>query len=387
MASVIAKSPELAAIQENTELLIDCIARDVDAITNVLISKFLITEGLRETLRLPSLEPSNKSGRIVDHITGIIRSDPSKFELFVSILEARGESMKECVEEVKHCYETNKAAAVQRASEDSDKPSFKCPFCQKCSLEEYCKHGCPNASGSTELVQPQFPFLDTLQLDEKEKEILEMKLTDDFEKIEEAFGDFCISLSSSQFPVHDIVLFLLSKSMFTSAGVLSEELAKATSMVDILIVLCGQHVSFFNYEILEKIVNKFGSSKDKENLQAYLAEFQEYCKHNVFEIPYSKFKKSKDSQKDVCNFALKYTEEKPITVGQLKTVCRNIAKILKLDPWTLQLLSIEDGCIVLNIIIPQAVAKNIFPLSKSQEEALETIGLRQHQAEETEVQR
>ena len=319
-------SPEHATILENTSTLVDCIKSDIHTFTNDLISQHLIPQGLRETLRLDTLEASKKAERIVDHITDSVHSDPSVYQTFVSVLEAQGNWVKEYVRKVKCCYEAKRGTYSQEAA--SAPSSFVCPFCQKCTFEEYCKHGCPISKEKPS--PPQFPFLDTSQLDDQEKDVLEMKLNDDFKNIESAFGELCVEISSSKLTIDKIVIFLLSKTVFRTEDTLRTELSRATSMVDILKVICGRLISFFNYEILEEIINKYGSPADKEKLTDYLLKFNDYCKHNVFEVPQSKFHPSMSKNKCSC-FALKYTQEAPITVGQTKTACRNIANILTVD--------------------------------------------------------
>ena len=369
-------SPEHATILENTATLIDCIKLDIHTFANDLISERLIPQGLRETLRLDTLEASRKAAKIVDHniITDSVCSDPSIYQTFVSVLEAQGDWVVECVRKVKCCYEAKRAACKQEAT--SAPRSFVCPFCQKCTFEEYCKHGCPMSK--EKLSPPQFRYLDTSQLDDQEKDVLEMKLSDDFKNIESSFGELCVAISSSNLAIDKIVIFLLSKTVFRTEDTLRAELSRAASMVDILKVICGRLISFFNYEILEEIIIKYGTSIDKEKLSNYLFKFSECCEHSVFEVPQSKFHPSMSKRKCSC-FALKYTEETPITVGQTKTACRNIASILKIDSWSLRLLSVEEGCIVLRLAVPQAV--DVFPLSTSQVEALHEIKILIHHEE------
>ena len=50
-----------------------------------------------------------------------------------------------------------------------------------------------------------------------------------------------------------------------------EELRKAESIDDVFYIL-RHYVSFFNYDIIEHIINELGSTKDCERLQTYKVE-------------------------------------------------------------------------------------------------------------------
>ena len=41
---------------------------------------------------------------------------------------------------------------------------------------------------------------------------------------------------------------------------------------------------FFNYEILEFLIEEMGSPNDKHKLEMFLQEFRRFCSRSVFEI-------------------------------------------------------------------------------------------------------
>ena len=54
---------------------------------------------------------------------------------------------------------------------------------------------------------------------------------------------------------------------------------------DAMSVIVSKYCSFFNYRIIEFIINKLGMEQDKENLSKYKEEFAEYGRRHMFECP------------------------------------------------------------------------------------------------------
>ena len=48
-------------------------------------------------------------------------------------------------------------------------------------------------------------------------------------------------------------------------------------------------MSFFNYEILQFLIEGNGSKGDKAALATYLRQFTEFCKRHVFEVPFTTY--------------------------------------------------------------------------------------------------
>ena len=61
---------------------------------------------------------------------------------------------------------------------------------------------------------------------------------------------------------------------------LKEELKRAKSVNDTFDVL-RPHVTFFNYEILEFLIEKRGSAIDQRKLQTFIKELQNFCRQSV----------------------------------------------------------------------------------------------------------
>ena len=87
-----------------------------------------------------------------------------------------------------------------------------------------------------------------------------------------------------------------------------EALMKAQSVDHIFHVL-RPHMTFFNYEILEFLIEVMGSDNDKHNLQKFLQEFRRFCRRSVFEIPANVLGHSTEKGIDQQKFCIKITKQ------------------------------------------------------------------------------
>ena len=70
----------------------------------------------------------------------------------------------------------------------------------------------------------------------------------------------------------------------------SFDVKKVDSVVVVISELEQQnYVSFFNFHIIQNLINKYGRDEDKIKLTAYEAKFKEICKRSVFEVPEAVF--------------------------------------------------------------------------------------------------
>ena len=148
---------------------------------------------------------------------------------------------------------------------------------------------------------------------------------------------------------------------------LSTKLLNATSVTDIIHAIFG-YLSFFNYHVIEHLIQVFGSQEDKEELKKYKEKLNEYCKRRVFECPplYSL-----PGRSDHVVVAVKLDDDlTKYTLKTLQTFWLKLAKELKLLKHSLRIVSVEEGCMQLIFEIPSLVSRQIFPLSIEQENAL-----------------
>ena len=86
-----------------------------------------------------------------------------------------------------------------------------------------------------------------------------------------------------------------------------DRLAKAQN-IDAIFDILRPHMTFFNYEILEFVIETRGSKEDKQALQKYLYDFQFFCRRSVFEVPKSIFGHSSEKAEQQQYFHVKITK-------------------------------------------------------------------------------
>ena len=152
------------------------------------------------------------------------------------------------------------------------------------------------------------------------------------------------------------------------------------------------HMTFFNYEILEFLIEEMGSRNDKCNLQNFLQEFIRFCSRSVFEIPPNMLGHSEEKAADQQKFCVKITkqfkvallvqtkeydqqagsssptssnhEEKEricapelgICLDDAKHIQRKLATVLKLKASSIYLDSAALGSVILTFLLPSHIS-------------------------------
>ena len=185
------------------------------------------------------------------------------------------------------------------------------------------------------------------------------------------------SLRQRNVPVDRLVVHLLSLGAFDPVSkdsqkpvlhTFSQELRNAGSIEDVLYTV-RDYFSFFNYHVIQHIVDELGTDQDKVELQNYDKEFEEYSKRRVYECPPEYGSKSSADHVDLV-VKLDSVYEK-FTVKELKKFEYRLSRILHVSPQSvLRLCRVEEGCLQLIFQVPSFVQQEIFPLSSEQERAL-----------------
>ena len=138
----------------------------------------------------------------------------------------------------------------------------------------------------------------------------------------------------------------------------------------------GNYFSFFDYDILELIVDTLGTDGDRQSVANYKDEFIAYAKQRLIidltsedspstdsENPFNSVLVILDSLYDVCE------------IEELKRLEINLSKLLNLKEGVLQLRKVRKNCVQLVFELPDFIIETIFPLSPDQESSLGELGV------------
>ena len=244
---------------------------------------------------------------------------------------------------------------------------FKCP-CGECSLETYLQDGCPKSC---------IPYLGMTTLSKEDQENLNYILKKDTKKIMESFSDLsngtCDSLIRRGITAERLVREAVN---FDSS--LHNQLIGSTS-VDQVFTHLAPKMSFFNHEVLRRIINKLGEDDDKDHLADYSKEFKEFCKRKVFEVEPGDCTCGKrlSELKGRKPFAVVLpTGEKTLQkLEDAVSIKETLSDILGVPLATLHLHRIDRGSIILVFSVPDSIAEQLFPLPKEKLVSLRTYGM------------
>ena len=244
------------------------------------------------------------------------------------------------------------------------------------------KTGSPPPTSTTS----SFPYLKESGLTPEQQEGLSIRLCVESEDIIRKFwrlhSRVYKSLCEQNISVDKLVTHLLLLDAFdpvskaTQKPVLQtflQELRNAGSIEDVLWFI-KDYFSFFNYHVIEHIVDGLGTDQDRVELQNYKKEFDEHSKRRIYECPPEYGPKSDADHADLV-VKLDSVYEK-FTVKELKKFEYRLSRIFCVSPQSvLRLCRVEEGCLQLIFQVPSFVQQEIFPLSSEQESALAAEGV------------
>ena len=146
-----------------------------------------------------------------------------------------------------------------------------------------------------------------------------------------------------------------------------QNLVEAKRIEEIFIII-NPYLSYFNYELVQVIIDTHGTDKDKKNMQQYLKDFSDYCK----KVPCVEFHEESDcneSKRTKIKFKLDYNKSQ-LKLGDVKRIQRRIARILKLKPSVLFLHSVDDGCVVFTFLLPTSTINHVMDMIACKESTL-----------------
>ena len=255
--------------------------------------------------------------------------------------------------------------------------------CGECTIGNHLLHiPCPKAVGSS-----FFPYLDTKCMDPREIRELESCLLKDNQdimlKFSALWNNLRRSLAARGISPLGLANCLVGLEAFDSrhpsAPLLSASIGKISKAetLDEAFFEIRNYVSFFNHAIVEHIITQIGSKEDENNLAKFKAEFEVYSKRHVYRCPPHVYgSEAKHWQTDL---VLKISENcyREFALNQIPYICMAVANVLGVQPHTLHLKRVDEGCIQLTFWIPNFVADVVFSkeLSIERERALVKEGI------------
>ena len=230
-----------------------------------------------------------------------------------------------------------------------------------------------------------FPFLDLKKMNKEEKQQLHQRLyaesMDMIDKFQDLFSATTKSLKQRKISVKELLCNLVGLGPLPPAykGLdLPEfsrklpELMKSNKIDDAMLVI-GTYCSFFNFRMVEHIINKLGTRQDRKNLEKYREEFDKYAERHVFECP----SEVGTVSEGLANMFVTLDETfNSCTVRGLDLFVENLRKTLKISTGAVfKLTHVAPGSLKLTFQLPYSLLQDIFPLSSEQEAALNGMGV------------
>ena len=183
------------------------------------------------------------------------------------------------------------------------------------------------------------------------------------------------SVQAKGVSVTDLRSFLLNLSAFQSgcneqcnllSGV-KKELDEADTINKIFDLLSCECASFLNIAIFKFIVDEYGiedtGGRDRLKYPEHLDEYIKMHKVSEFVAVNPALKQHARSEGSV-ELVLKFNVELTCKLARVINLRSAVAKILRLRPSALQLLSIEEGCLIVTFLISAKVADIVFVCDK-----------------------
>ena len=152
------------------------------------------------------------------------------------------------------------------------------------------------------------------------------------------------------------------------------ELRKSESVDDAMSVV-NKYCSFFNYRMVELIIQNLGTEQDKERLAKYKEDFAKYGERHVFECPSEVGEIYEEGQANM--FVTLDDSFDKCNVNHLSAFVRNLQKVLNISGVSLRLCRIGPGSLKLIFQLSLVIQQAIFPLSSDQEAELVHLGIMQ----------
>ena len=358
--------------------LIKALSLDPQDIAEVLLAKGLIPESTEAQMRQCS-SPREKATILVTTVRQRIEIAPKRFYEFLDIL-----SKQEWTQDILEILQSYSSTPLKRDVH------LQLRNTNDLSLSRSKSAAKAVSGGSEYTVSPSSKEYTFPTLNPDDAAELEAQLITSAENMKKKFAallwktieSFKHQVISPQTLINGVLAVTEYEDPLVGKPLLEREkeaLAKAHS-IDAIFNILRPHMTFFNYEVLEFLIETIGSSEDKHMLQQYLHDFQCFCRRSVFEVPKSIFGHSSEKVVQQQYFHVKITKtfkaaflsectsesesslkkicapDLGISLENAKHIQRKIALLLKLKISSLYLDSVSAGSTILTFLIPSHIS-------------------------------
>ena len=367
--------------------LITALSLDPQRIAETMLAKGLIPENTEAQMRQCST-PREKATILVSTVRHRVEIAPKRFDEFVKIL-AGHEWTKDILDVLQSCIspvKSRKDTGVQAVSTDD-----------RGSTNKEHKSSSDTSSNGDEYTFPE--------LNSQDKAELEAQLILSADRMRKKFASLLLSVVTSfkrqGIDPRELATGILALTEHADPAVgkplleRDKDALMRAQLVDHSFDVLRPHMTFFNYEILEFLIEEMGSPNDKLKLQTFLQEFRRFCRRSVFEIPPSVLGHSAEKAIDQQRFCVKITKqfkaallvqcakqrehdsqstsssqlspgqedregicapELGISLEDAKEIQRKLASVLKLKVSSIYLDSASSGSIILTFLLPSHIS-------------------------------
>ena len=214
-----------------------------------------------------------------------------------------------------------------------------------------------------------FPNIIDEAYDERTRKKLEQRLRIETENIMYKFfilrNKFLDSLEDRNFPISRLVRYL------EDTECISQD---PKNLVDVQRIIKANS-SFFNYRLVEYLIELAGTDTDKKRFRSYEKDFLDYAQRRIYEC--SSTFGTTSAPTDTELLVKLDSNYDHYSVIKLQAFQDKLCVILGRKNYILRLLSIEKGCFKLVYAIPYHIQGTIFPLTTKQEADLTKLGVLQ----------
>ena len=379
LSSSSSEEPYQVMLRYNDKL-VTALSLDPLGISRILLAKGLIPEHTEAQMQQSSTS-YEKATILASTVRQVVKISPKQFHVFLDIL-SKQTWMKDTTEELRSCIspiQLRKEAVNTGDHGSTDKPS---------------------SDVSSNGVDHTFPKLNI-----EDKVELEAQLILSADSMRKKFASLLVNVINSfkcqGINPRELASSVLALTEYEDRAIGNpllerhkEALMKAQT-VDHTFDVLRPHMTFFNYEILEFLIEEMGSPNDKHKLQKFLQEFRRFCRRSVFEIPPNVLGHSAEKVIDQQKFCVKITKqfkaallvqctkqsesdsqtasstqlsssakdregicapELGISLEDAKHIQRKLAAVLKLKVSSIYLDSVSSGSTILTFLLPPHIS-------------------------------